>query len=261
MVETALAHNQREWEKLEGHLEYLTDHFANDAVRLALNEVARKCKTNLVRAIAAEPLHQSLTGQFASQRLPKLPPMRARQKDVRNLIYVRGAKKKHFKEGETQKATMLGYANDIPAIRLVTTKVRGGGGATRAKGGISHTATRSSKTGRKLKKPTVGGIKLGGTVLPDAFINVARYNEQVHIMRRTTEKTWKKGRTGWAYSKRKEKAPRQDRMPIGVVRYDIKTPMSKKMAPVVARTVDQEAQKSYDRAMNILINKSANKNF
>lgn len=260
MVDTVIAHNMREWEKLEGMLDYLTEYHGNDAVRLAINEVARKCKTNLVKAIASEPLNQALRGQFAGQRLPRLPALYARQKDVRPLIYVRGARKKNYQPGEMQTATMIGYANDIPAIRLATRKIRGGGGDTLAKGGITHTSTHGS-TGRKRRKPTVGGIKIGSTVLPDAFINIARYNNQVHIMRRTTEKTWRPGRSGWKAYRQGKRAARQDRMPIGVVRYDIKTPMSKKMGPVVQFTVAVNAQDSYDRAMNALINRAINRNF
>jgi len=260
MASKAFVHNQAQWDQLEGHLDYLLKHYGNDAVRLAINEVAKKCKTELVRTIAATPLQQSLNAQFAGQQLPKLPPIRARQKDIRSLIWVRSAKKKNYVPGQKQSAKMVGYANDIPAMRLVTTKVRGGGGAKRAKGGFTKTATHG-KTGRKLKKPTQGGVKLGSTVLPDAFVNIARYNNQVHVMRRTTVKTWKPGRTGWAAWKRGEGAPRQDRMPIGVVRYDIQTPMERNMPAVVARTVDKNAQTSFDRAMNKLINKSANQNF
>lgn len=262
-------HNSKEWEKLDEHLKYLYAHHNNDAVRLAMNEIAKKTRTNLVKVIAGTPLKQALNAQFASQQLPKLPPLRARSKDVRNLLYIRTMKKKNFVAGEKQSASMTGYANDIPAIRLITTNVRGGGGDKRAKGGISRAAThgkaragsKPGTKGRKLAKARIGGIRAAGVLLDDAFINIARYNSQVHIMRRTTKKTWKPGRSGWDAHRKGKKAPRQDRMPIGVVRYDIQTPMKANMERVANATVAANAQTSYDRAMGILIAKSANKSF
>ena len=268
MVDSVIVHNHREWEKLDGLLQGLYDHFENDAVRIGMNKVAAKCKTNLVRAIAGEPLQQSLAGAFREQQLPRLPPVKVRNKDVRPLIYVRAMKKKHFDSNEKQSATILGYANDIPAIRIATTKrqAKTGGGSI-AKGGITHTAThgkprkgsRPGTKGRKLKKATQGGIKINGVVLEDAFINVARYNKQVHIFRRMTPKTWKDGKHGWGHDK--DKAEVRLRARTGVVRYDIKTPMEVKMPKVVAFTVAVNANDEVNSAMNYLIDKEAAKNF
>ena len=251
-------HNQQEFEQLEKHLHYLYDHHENEAVRIALNEVARKCKTNIVRAVASEPLQQSLRGaKFSQQQLDRLPPLTARQKDVRPLIHVRAAKKRNVEPGKPSEVVIIGYANDIPAMRLATVKKQKTGNRVSA-GKFSHAATKGSR-GRKLKQARLGGITIRGVTLPDAFVNVARYNNQVHVMRRIKTKTWKPGMHGWGHAK--NKAPTKNREPFGVVKYDVKTPMEAKMQRVVNFTVAVNAQDSYDRAMGYLIGKSATMNF
>lgn len=264
-VKSAFAYNQAEWENLDDHLKYITDHHHKEVMRLTLNELAKRSKTAIVKSIAAVPLQQSLANRFSAQSLGKLPPLKARQKDIRPLIHVRGALRRH-KETKKPYALILGYANDIPAIRMATVKKQKTG-SFEAKGSYSHYAThgkprKGSKPGakgRKLKKARLGGIKIGSTLLPDAFINVARYNNQVHVMRRMTKKTWKPGHTGWGYAR--DKGPAEGRAPFGVVRYDVKTPMERNMPVVVQKVVADQANKVYVQKMKWLIDKSAEMNF
>jgi len=256
--QTIMVKNQAEWKALEKNLHYLYENHDDKAVRMAVNEVARKAKVNVVKAVASEPLEQSTRGRtFRNQAFAKTAPIKARNKDIRPLIYVRGARLR----SRPREAVLLGYANDLPAIRFATTKSKKTG-ESRGKGQFVYTRTHGKARkpggkGRKLKNPTTGGIKVGRTKLDHAFINVARYNKKVHIFRRTAPKTWRPGKVGWGHAK--DKAPQNYRMPVGVLRYDVYTPMKKKFGPVVKFTVAVNAQDSYNRAMGVLIGKAAQK--
>ena len=237
----------------------LYEHHDDDAVRIALNKVAARSKTLIVRNIAYDPLKQSLKGRiFRNSALAPLPPIKARNKDVAKRVYVRPARKKT----NPREAKLVGYANDIPAIALSETKSKVAGQKlfkgefvyTRTRGKVRKGAGPNAK-GRKLKKPTTGGIKVRGTSLPFAFINEARYNNKIHIFRRTSPRTWRPGESGWKYPK--AGAPQKARMPIGVVRYDIHTPMKEKFQPIVNFVTRTFLQEEYDKAMGVLIGKAA----
>lgn len=137
--------------------------------------------------------------------------LKVRVKDIRPRVFVRRSSKK------VVRGQLRGYAKPMPVISIVSGR----------KGQFV-----SRKAGRR--RSGLGGVKIGGLFMQNAFVNVVRRSQTVHILRRQQKATW-------AGSKR---------LPIDVVKIEIEPAFNRHFIPAVEQKLKSDYQKEFDANFN-----------
>lgn len=210
--------------KFQGRMDRLREFAGPRATTIAGNRVVRAAVTIATRATIAD-LHSNGVTEV-------------KQKHIRNRMRVRNMSVKK------PKAYLNAYVQDMPAIHLGLNRQGIAKGKKFYRESISFNARKpgkNSKVGGSYSK--IGGVKVGGKFFPNAFINVIRKNQTVHILRRKQKATWA-GRV---------------RLPIDVIKYPLRQAFAKHFAPSLQKSIDANYQKEFDRAMTLELAKLLNR--
>lgn len=163
-------------------------------------------------------------------------------------------KRKHvFKRIFSSKATInrrysnvSGYVQPIPAISLGETTKRATGRSI-----TKGTNIKAKIPGKRAKNqtPRPYGVKIGGTTIPGAFLQIVSKGIRPHLFMRDTAKTWNPGYSGWNFPPGSHQ--RHARAPYGVIKFRLREPFEKYFEPTVRETVEEHWVEEYDRALGV----------
>jgi hypothetical protein len=202
--------------KFQKDVQFIRSKIGPKATIMAGNRVLRAATTIAVRNVVKE-----LSGKGYPE--VKQKHVRARMK-VRNMSLQRPF------------GRMTAYVQDMPAIHLSLGKHGVAKGKKLYRESVKYNAKKPGKNtaiGGSYSK--VGGVKVGGRFFPNAFVNVIRKNQTVHILRRKQKATWS-GKT---------------RLPIDVIKYPMRNAFAVHFERALLDSIDQNYQKEFDLAYRL----------
>lgn len=223
----------KKWFALETDMEYLEKIAGPKASVAALN----KMRVTIVHRTARKVWEDSKSAYIVDFQRNKLMPGK-----VKTNIKLNHVKQRIYSSKVTRKASytrISGYIEPIPLISL-NARLKGGAG-TIFKGQQTHAKGATPKKGAQ-----TGGIKIGSTNIPGAFLQLANKKRNLHIWMRKTDKTWKPGKYGWG---REPGTTQADRMPYEVAKLDLKPAFDQHFEKTIEEVVEERSQIEYERAL------------
>jgi hypothetical protein len=220
--------------KLESDMEFVERVAGKQAVVAALNKMRITVRSRTVKKIYAQTQY--------------LPMVDSKGRKITDKKVKSGLKQHHIRERiRTSRATRYKPYSDatvfvrpIPLIALHKKVPKKQGGGVKTEGQIVR--RKSSKT-----RSTRGGVKIGGRMFPNMFVQFVRKNQMLHIFQRKQRATWKEGTYGWG---RAPGTTGKDRMPYDVPKMNLQPIAAKYFPPEVSAVVKERAQIEYTRALN-----------
>lgn len=222
----------RAFAKLETDLEYFERTVGPPAAIAALNKMRKTIEVRVARKVWEE----SKTAHVVDSKRNRL--VAGKVKTPLKLNHVR---RRIFTSKATRNRPMsriTGYITPIPLISL-TSRQKGGGAVLKGQQTKSKGAT--PKRGAR-----TGGIKVGGSHFPGAFLQVAHKKQQIHVWMRKTPKTWKPGKYGWG---RPPGTTQGDRAAYDVAKLDLEPSFRRHFEKTVSTVIKERAQIEFDRAL------------
>lgn len=206
----------RDMERFQKNVEFVRQKIGPKSTIMAGNRVLRAATTIAVRNVVKD-----MSSRGYSE--VKQKHIRARMK-VRNMSLQRPF------------GRITAYVQDMPAIHLSLNRQ----GVARGKKFYRESVHfnpkkpgKNSNIGGSYSK--VGGVKVGGRFFPNAFVNIIRKNQTVHVLRRKQKATWA-GKT---------------RLPIDVVKYPLRNAFAVHFEQALKDSIDQNFQKEFDLAYRL----------
>jgi hypothetical protein len=221
--------------RLESDLEYF-ERVAGPKARVrALNRLRVTMKARVARELW--------------QNLRYLPLVDSKGRKIREKNIRTGVKLKHIRDriftSQANKrrpfTRLIVYTTPIPAIRLTSSSK---GGTTTTKGQFMKRKGGRRAAGRSSK---LGGLSIGGVIMPNAFIQFSKRNQTFHVFRRNQRATWLPGKSGW------DVKPGSNQFGLrhsyDTVKFDIHEAANKHTAAAVEKVVQERAALEYNRAL------------
>lgn len=224
----------RRFFKLQTDMEYMEEVAGPRALTAALNRVRRTVVSKTAKKVWEDSKAGSYIVDYKGNKLlaykVKLP---IRKKHISGRIFSSKAKR-----GKPY-TRITGYISPIPLISL-TNKNKSGG--TTFKG--SQTKTKAATPKRPAQ---VGGIKVGSTNIPEAFLQLVHKDTLLHIFLRKQAKTWRPGASGWRV---KPGDPQGHlRLPYEVAKVELETSFRTHFGPTIEEVASERLPIEYDRAL------------
>lgn len=202
------------------------------AVVRALNQLRRTARSEVVKSVFSQLRYLPLVDSKGRKLREKKIRTGVKQKMIRDRVFTSAPNRRR------PYSKLTAYTTPIPAIRLTSQQTKGGATAVKGKF-IQRKTTR--------RRSTIGGLSVGGVVLPNAFLQISQKNKTVHVFRRNQFPTWLPGKSGW--NAKPGSNQRGLRHSYDVVKFDVHEAFLKHTYPTVSRVVQQRAQLEYNRAL------------
>lgn len=183
-----------------------------------LNDIGAKANTQTKTKVAL------ITGMRKQDIAKRWTVKKARWSDLTNRLSV--------------EVILRAYSKPIPVAR----------GLEGRKGAALHRSPQVDKHGKPKRVRTgsssgLGGLRIGRKFYPNAFVNVIRRNQVIHVMRRRQKATWIG--TG----------PNRKRAPVDVLKTPIDSAIEQQFRPTVERILVRDYAKDFERNLTYYVNR------
>ena len=224
-------------EVLTEALKFLHEREGLNAQVIATNRVRRDARTLAVNRVWSKVRYLPVS----NPRSGKPVPTGIKRGHILKRVYSRRATR------SKPYTVMTGYIKPIPAISLGTYTNRKAGTKT-AK--VFKITRKTSGSRAKNQVSRLGGVRVGGRVMPNSFVQqVQRAGGKPQIFRRLQKKTWKPGYSGWQFAPGSRQT--HAREPYEVVKFHIDKVFQEEFFKAVNEIVKKDFSDEYYRALGV----------